>query len=262
MDLLQAYEGFFFDMDGVLYLGNTPIPGALETMRRLLEHKKRVALVTNNSGQSERSIRERLARLGFPADDLHVVAASTVTARWLGKRYPGAAAYVLGSRELREELRRAGLVLCDDSAAKCDVLVVGNDRRADYGRLATAIRLGRAGALFVAVNRDRLFPVESGLFPGAAALVAAVEAGLERPVDVLIGKPSPYLLHEAVERTGLTSGKCLMVGDTLDQDVAMGQAAGIDTALVLTGVDSLATLQNAPVRPTYVLNSVADLLAG
>lgn len=250
-------------MDGVLYLGNTPIPGAARCLRALERMGKHVGLLTNNSGQSTASVIRRLERLGFSAENIDVLVATSVTAEWLAEQRPGGTAYVVGSHELCGEIERAGLRVfapSDTPPLPCDFLVVGNYRGIDYACLGRAIRVGRAGATFVAVNRDHLFPVEDGLRPGAGAIVQAIAAGIGRGPDVLIGKPSPLMVNRALQRAGLSPERCLMVGDTVDIDVRMGQAAGMATALVLTGVDSKETIATYDIRPTYVLDSIADIV--
>lgn len=250
-------------MDGVLYLAGTPIPGAQDTLRRLQELGKYVGLITNNSGQSTATVIRRLESLGFSSENIDVVVATSVTAEWLAERKPGATAYVVGAPELRSEITRVGLTVLhgpDTPQQPCDFLVVGNDRKIDYAILHQAIRVGRAGAQFVAVNRDPLVPVQDRVLPGAGPLVSAIAAGIGRQPDVLIGKPSPLLIERALGRANLSPERCLMVGDTVDIDVRMGNAAGVSTALVLTGVDTLQTLSTYDIAPTHVLNTVADIV--
>lgn len=259
---IDSYKGFFFDMDGVLYLGSSEIPGAAATLKFLRQHNKHVAVVTNNSGQSADAIARRLEKLGFPADEIDVVIATRATATWMAETRPGGTAFVLGAAGLKQEITQAGIEVREDPCSQgydCDFLVVGNDGQIDYARLTQAIRVGRAGATFVAVNQDRLYPGQGGLFPGGGALVGAISHGIGREPDKLIGKPSPFLLSEAMQRAGLQPQQCIMIGDTLGIDVLMGHNAGTATALVLTGVDNRETLSRSPVQPTFVMDSVADL---
>lgn len=251
-------------MDGVLYLSNTPIPGAVRTLSTLKQLGKHVGLITNNSGQSTASVIRRLESIGFSADKIDVIVATSVTAEWLGEQKPGGTAYVLGSAELRSEIEKAGLKVfaaSDVPPVPCDFLVVGNYRHIDYASLGQAIRVGQSGAMFVAVNRDHLFPAKGRLSPGGGAIVQAIATGIGRGPDVLIGKPSPFMVERALERAALPPERCIMIGDTVDIDIRMGKAAGLATALVLTGVDTKETMGTYDVKPTYVLDSVADLVA-
>lgn len=250
-------------MDGVLYLGNQPIPGAIETLRTLVRLGKHVGLITNNSGQSTASVIRRIESIGFSAENIDVIVATSVTAEWLGEQGRGSTAYVVGSRELRSEIEKAGLKVYaapETPPERCDFLVVGNYRNIDYSSLEHAIRVGRSGATFVAVNSDPIYPGEDRLNPGAGAIVQAIAAGIGRGLDVLVGKPSPLMLDRALQRAGLPPERCIMIGDTVGIDVRMGHAAGLATALVLTGVDNKQTMGTYDVKPTYVLDSVADLV--
>lgn len=251
-------------MDGVLYLGRTEIPRAAETLRYLREHDKYVAVVTNNSGQSAAAITQRLEKLGFPADEIHVAIATHATAQWMAETRPGGSAFVLGAAGLKDEIARAGIEVCDDPSAReyaCDFLVVGNDQTINFDRLTQAVRVGKNGAKFVAVNRDRLYPGRGGLFPGAGALVSAIANGIGREPDILVGKPSPFLLADTIKRADLRPEECIMIGDNLAVDILLGHNAGTATALVLTGVDSRETLAKASLQPTYVMDSIANLIA-
>jgi ribonucleotide monophosphatase NagD (HAD superfamily) len=78
----------------------------------------------------------------------------------------------------------------------------------------------------------------------------------------VVGKPSPAAFEVALEVLGLPANRVLMIGDRLDTDIAGAQAAGLDSALVLSGVDSLDNIGRSSVRPTWVAASFADLCAG
>jgi len=111
----------------------------------------------------------------------------------------------------------------------------------------------RAGARFVATNPDRYCPVPSGGEPDCAAMIAAIEACSATRVEVIVGKPSPIMID-------LPPARCIMVGDRLATDIAMGKAAGMATALPLTGETTSAMLETAEIKPDYVLKSLHELV--
>jgi len=117
----------------------------------------------------------------------------------------------------------------------------------------------RNGAYFVATNRDATLPTESGLIPGAGAMVAAVEVAAGRRADITIGKPEPYLYKMVLEDLNVDPSEVLAVGDRLDTDVAGAHNAGIDSLLVLTGVAKREDIERSPVRPTYVLRDLSQV---
>lgn len=272
---LDAYQAFLFDVDGVLWRGGQAIEGAAATVHRLKAMGKKVACVTNNSAFTSEQMHRALAELGFPFALEEVITAPNATARWLagdGSEGPNSAdssnsrprrAFVLGTDSVKQELREHGIAVVEDPEAieyRCDDLILGGCRHLNYDLLTQALRVALAGARCVAVNRDGIFPGKDGFYPGAGAIIGAIEGMLGREVDVLIGKPSPLLAQMALEQLDVTAQDCLMIGDTIDSDIRMGNAVGMDTLLVLTGnTNSTGGVLSADTKPTYVLPSVVDL---
>ena len=201
--LADHYEGFILDLDGVLYRGDEPVPGAAEAVAGLRERGRRIVFLTNNSARTPERVSERLAGMGIPSDPREVVtaaqAAATLVATTVGAP---SAAFVVGEEGVREALRDAGVTVVDDRPDHADVVVVGWDRSADYEKLRTASVLVQRGAALVATNADASYPAPGGeLWPGAGALLAAVETATGTTADVA-GKPHRPLFEEAVRRVG------------------------------------------------------------
>jgi len=256
--LAEGYDVFLFDLDGVLYRSDQPIPGAAEALARLRELGKRIAFVTNNSSRLPDEVSAKLLSVGVAAEPHEIVTSALVTAELLADRGVRSV-YVIGGVGLRSELSAAGIELVDGDAAAVDAVVVGFDRGVDYERLRVASVLVEKGASLVASNGDASFPASDGWnWPGAGALVAAVETTTGARAEV-IGKPHPPLLLAALDRAG--GGVPLLVGDRIDTDIAGAAGLGWASALVLTGVTTrVQALQAAP-APTYVLDDLLDLLA-
>ena len=119
----------------------------------------------------------------------------------------------------------------------------------------------RAGARFFATNADRFCPVPGGGQPDAAAMIAAIEASTGVSIEAVVGKPSHYMAEAILRLLDLPPERCLMIGDRLETDVLMGLNAGMVGALVLTGATDEAALASSPIRPTYVLRTLADLIS-
>ena len=201
-----------------------------------------------------------------------------VAGRWLRERLPaGARVLVVGEQGLLRELQEAGLTATRAGEATADLttpaaVVVGMDRCFSYRTLAAAQAAIRGGALFVATNRDATFPTPDGLGPGAGAIVAAVAIAAGRE-PVLVGKPALALAETLAALTGIPAAQTLFIGDRLSTDIAMGRAAGMITALVLTGVTSEDDLHRArsanetgepeaaPALPDHVLRDLRELPA-
>ncbi len=252
------YRGYILDLDGTVYRGERLIPGAQETILRLRQAGRRVVFLSNKPLEPRTSYAAKLTRLGIPTPAEDVITSVQALIHYLQRHLPGAQVFVIGEDALWEELRQAGISLTQ-RVEEIQVVVAAFDRTLTYAKLNTAHQALVRGARFLATNADRTCPVEEGAIPDCAGVIAFLEATTERRVELVAGKPSPLILEAAVARLGVPLRECLMVGDRLATDMVMGQQAGMDTALVLTGVTSREELARSTVRPTYVLASVAEV---
>ena len=254
------YRGFMFDLDGTVYLGERLLPGAQAAVAALRAAGRRLCFLSNKPIASRADYAVKLTRLGIPTDVEEVINSSYVLARWLDGETPGARVFVIGEPPLIAELERAGLKPVDGPEA--DWVVVAFDRTFDYRKLDVALQaVTRHGARLVGTNPDRTCPVEGGEIPDAAGMIGAVEGVTGRRVEPIVGKPSPITLAVALERLGLTAGECVIVGDRLETDIAMGKAAGLATILVLTGITRAGDPAIGRWQPDHVLASLEDLVS-
>jgi 4-nitrophenyl phosphatase len=232
------------DLDGVVYRGRNPVPGVPAVLRERAKRGDRVIYVTNNSSRHRDEYRARLIELGVPLADESIVTAARATAVMLNERVPRPGiAMVLGgaglARELRDERFRVVPPTDHGLAARPDTLVVGVDFRLSYRRLSIAADAARAGALFVATNRDPIYPAaDDQLFAGAGSIVAAVSVASGRQPDVVVGKPEPGLFRAAAEVGGAHVEDAVVIGDNLFSDIAGARNVGARSILMLTGVDN------------------------
>ncbi len=221
-------------MDGVLFHGDTPLPGAIGFVRRLagLPH----LFLTNNPIRTPQAVAEKLARLGFPAvEPAQVLTSALATAQWLAREKPGFRFFAVGGEGLHRALEAVGT----PDTEHADFVVVGEGPGLDYDSLTLGLNLiQQQGARLVATNPDHnvdaVIDGRHRLLPGGGALVApfAVAAGV---APVVIGKPEPLLFEMALERLGCAPGECLMIGDRPDTDIAGAARMGLKTAMVRTG---------------------------
>lgn len=259
-DLLSAHDVLLADLDGTLYRGQEAVPGAVEAVLAAAARGVPTVYVTNNASRRPGDVAAHLVELGFPAGEQDVVASSQAAATMLAAQLPaGAAVLVVGTEALAEEVTGVGLTVTAD-AAEAAAVVQGHSPDTGWRVLAEATVALRAGAVWVACNVDPTLPTERGPMPGNGSMVAALRTASGREPQVA-GKPAPALLEEAARRTG--ARRPLMVGDRLDTDVEGGNAAGMTTLLVLTGVSDAAELLAAPeaLRPDLVGADMAALTA-
>jgi arabinose operon protein AraL len=255
----MLYQGYIFDLDGTLYRGEQIIPAAPQTIAGLRERGCGVVFLSNKPLQPREAYAEKLTRLGIPTAPEDVINSSLALARYLTREMAGATLFVIGEPPLLEELKAAGFGFSEDPE-HIDAVIASFDRTFDYHKLNVAFQALRKGARFLATNADPTCPVDQGEIPDAGAVIGALEGCTGRQVELVVGKPSPMIVAIALERLGLRAQDCLMVGDRLETDMVMGHLSGIDTALVLTGVTRRERLVEASVQPTFVLESVADVL--
>jgi 4-nitrophenyl phosphatase len=221
-------------LDGTVYRGSEAVTGAVEALMRLVQAGWAFRFMTNNSAAQPEAVAGKLKGLGIPCEPGWVYGTGPLAARYCGSR-GHVRVGCLGEPGLKETLSKAGIELTDVGAS---AVVVGIARQATYADIATAARLVRAGAEFIATNRDATYPLEGGrLEPGAGALVAAVEVASER-APLTLGKPETGLVDWILRDLRLKPEELLVVGDRVDTDIECGRRAGCPTWLTLTGVES------------------------
>ncbi len=258
-DEARDYQGYIFDLDGTTYRGEALVPGARRVVETLRARGCRVVFVSNKPLEPSARYAEKLTHLGISTAPEDVINSTQALIYYLQEHHPRARLFVIGEEALLDEFRAAGFVLAD-AVDEIDVVVASFDRTLDYAKLNMAHQALVCGARFYATNADKTCPVEGGEIPDCAGVIAFLEATTDRQIELVAGKPSLHILGAALERLGIREGDCLMVGDRLATDICMGNRAGMDTALVLTGVTAREDLAAGDVQPTYVLDSVADIL--
>jgi HAD superfamily hydrolase (TIGR01450 family) len=257
---LRALRSFIFDLDGCIWYGGEPAPGAIELVRYLRGEGKGVFFLTNVSGYAAAELAERLGRAGIEADPASVIGPLSLIGRHPALR-GCPPTLVLGTDSVREALRTAGVPLTV-RPEEARTVVVGRDPEMTYSDLAAAVRAIDGGAPLLALNLDLRVPAENGVMvPGCGAIVAALTAATGAPVSV-VGKPSDFFFREALEAFGARARETAMIGDSLDSDIAGGRAAGLVTVLVGDGVGGERTRVTPDVRVADLPELLALLRAG
>lgn len=200
---------------------------------------------------------DKLTRLGLEVDASEIVNSALILVDHLRREMPGAWVFPIGDPPLLEQL--GPYFQFSEDPAEIDVVVASMDRAFDYRKLNIGFQALRRGARFWATNADPTWPVPEGQVPDVGAIIGALEACTGRTVEVVAGKPSSLAAQAALERLGRPAHECLIIGDSLRSDIALGKQAGMTTALVLTGVTARCSLVGAPIRPDHVLESIAGL---
>ncbi|RKO99385.1 hypothetical protein CXG81DRAFT_30218 [Caulochytrium protostelioides] len=288
--LLDQYDTFLFDCDGVIWSGSAVIPQAREAIALLKKAGKDVCFVTNNSTSSRTQYHAKFARMGYTHVQPEDIFGSAFSAAYYLRHHTplatsGLKVYVVGSQGITDELDAVGLpwkgaarepAMNDEPAGMADLSQIGDDPEIgavlmgfdlhiNYVKLARAytyLRTRREVA-FYATNTDLQFPAANQtMYPGTGALISVLTTALDREPDAVLGKPSPHMLDVILESRHLDPKRTLMVGDRLDTDIAFGKHGGLGTLLVLSGVTSLDLVDQATgeARPDYIAPSIGHLV--
>ncbi|KAF9262788.1 2-phosphoglycolate phosphatase [Marasmius fiardii PR-910] len=284
--LLDQYDTWMFDCDGVLWNGDRLVPGATDVLRMLREREKKVIFVTNNATKSRKNYKGKFDQLGVEAHVDEIYGSAYATAIYVSsvlKLPKDKKVYVIGQSGLEEELREEGIsILGGTDPEDCtttpfslssftldssvSAVVCGLDTAITYTKLSKAFQYltRNPGCEFIVTNEDSTYPSADGLLPGAGAVSAPLRYALGRD-PVVVGKPAKTMLDCIKAKVNFDPKRTIMVGDRLNTDILFGQAGGLATLLVLTGItlESEVTGPNpSPIVPDYFTSSIGDLVAG
>jgi 4-nitrophenyl phosphatase len=249
------------DLDGTVLRGGDLLPGARGAVAELRERAGRVLFLTNNPTVPPDEYAARLRDHGIDAAADDVVTATTATVAYLREHHAGDSVFPIAESRITDQLADADVALTDDPEA-AGVVVAGYDREFHYRDMQAALDAFADGdTAFVGTDPDVTVPTSDGLKPGSGAVVRAVAGVAERDPDAVLGKPSETTARLLTDRLGVPPGDCVLVGDRLDTDIAMGAAVGMTTVLVETGVDDEADIADSDVAPDHVAAAVADVPA-
>jgi arabinose operon protein AraL len=266
---MRRIDGFVFDLDGTVYLGEQALPGAVECIAHLRQQGKAVVFISNKPLTPGRVYAEKLTRLGIPTSADEVITSAFVLGKHLQHAHPSFNYYVVGEEALKTELRGYGLRIMEEKdqdprqvidPSGIDAVIVAFDRSLDYRKLNTAFQALMNGAQFFATNADKACPMPEGAIPDAGATIAYLEHITGRKLELLGGKPSSLMMQAAAEALGLPPENCMLVGDRLETDIFMGQQAGFSTAVVLTGVTQRTDVSSLDIPLDLVLENLGELI--
>ena len=267
--LKRPVDSIILDLDGTVYLGDNALPDAVETIQAMRKQGKHILFISNKPLEPRQTYAAKLTHLGIDTSPEDVLNSAYVLGQYLAKEHPELRYYVIGEERLRQELRDYGLTVVgeleDQDAFEVlqtpliDAVIVAFDRTLSYRKLNTAYQALRAGARFFATNADKTCPMPGGAIPDAGAIITYLEYLTGRKLELLGGKPSPMMMEVALDKLGCAADRCILVGDRLETDIRMGQAAGMLTGVVLTGVSTRDDVAQMTQPPDFILETLDDL---
>ncbi|TDH64993.1 uncharacterized protein CCR75_000215 [Bremia lactucae] len=264
---IQGLDAFLFDCDGVLWRGATPIEGSATIIDLLRSLNKRVVFVTNNATNCRATYVKKLGRLlytfeasqGISAVEADIVTSAWATAQYMKQHNIKGKVYMVGEAGLKTELELEGYQVSGmehsdikglPHAPAIDMetkaVVCGLDRYFSYYKMAHATACVRQipDCHFIGTNPDSTYPTDGAIIPGGGSLVHMLECAIGHPPEAVCGKPSQDLLQTIIATYNLEPSRTCMVGDRLSTDIEFGNAGGLNTLLVLTGITHESELNN------------------
>lgn len=256
IDILKKIKCFILDMDGTIYLGGRLIEGADRFLSCLEQFGLDYYFYTNNSSKNVAAYEKKLRKMNLPVVDGKVMISNHVILSYLRKNMPEAKVFLLGTPELREDFKKAGVTLVEEDPT---IVVVGFDTTLTYERLAKACTFIRNGVSVYGVNPDLNCPVEDGFIPDCGSIFALItcSTGVE-PVEYF-GKPSRHTLEYVLEKTGYREQDVAFVGDRLYTDMAVTQGTKAQSLLVLSGESRVEDIEKYNIHPSAVFSSVEEI---
>ena len=256
-------KNLILDMDGVLWEGETAMPGLINLFDTLNELNIKYVLATNNARKTAKQYTEKLARFGVTIPANKILTSGETTAAYLSEKYsPGTSTFVIGDIGLHDAMKEKNFVIVGPDEVKrgasASIVVVGFTPYVQYNEFAMGSILVNNGAAFYGTNPDPSFPSELGPIPGAGALLALISTATG-VAPVTIGKPGPIIFEEALKRLEGSKEDTAMVGDRLGTDINGAKAVGLWTIMLLSGISTLEDVQESKVKPDYIFADIQEL---
>jgi len=253
--MIRNISGLLIDLDGVLYTGDTPVPGAIETIGFLTDHGYPFRCLSNSTRKCRKTIAVHLEKMGFVIPESSIFTPPLAAVRHMRDAKKDRA-FLLVTGDVGRDFAGA---CTDDGSVHTDYVVVGDaGDNVTYAHLNHAFRCLIEGAELLALERDRYWMDRDGLSLSAGPVVAALEMAAGKQATV-VGKPSQEFFGLALRDMGLTAGEVAMIGDDIFTDIGGAQAAGMRAILVRTGKFRKDICEQSTVVPAAIINSVRDL---
>lgn len=257
---LQNIKGLIIDMDGVLWRDSQPIGDLVKVFNRINSLGLKFILATNNATRTISEHQAKLKKFGVDLPSKQIIGSAQATGKYLRNKFGlGTRVFAVGQPSLVETLQEYGLEVVDEPEPDIAVVVVSFDYELSYTKIKNASLLVQSGSVLVGTNADLTLPSPEGLLPGAGVNLRAIELASNQSA-IVIGKPEPLLYQMALERLALLPSETLAIGDRLDTDIVGAQKAGIHTALVLSGVSTMAHVEKFNPKPEIIVNDLGDLV--
>jgi len=258
MEPLLSKQLFLFDLDGTIYLDHTLIDGTLDLLEEIKQHHGKTMYITNNSSCSVEDYVNKLKAMGIYACKDDFFTSSMGMALFLKKHHFGKKVFCMGTKSLIKELVTSGINVTSDPEAGIEVVILGYDTEITYQKLCDVTRLLKKDLPYLATNPDYVCPVHYGFVPDCGAMAEMLKHSTGK-MPHFIGKPDPFIILEAISRSGFLPTDAVVVGDRMYTDIQSGINAKVTTIAVLSGESRLEDIITGSIQPDYVISSIKIL---
>ena len=246
-------KAFLIDMDGTLYFKGEPCPGAIETVNYLRQEKYQLRFLTNTTAKTPKMLHAQMQALGFDIHEDEIFNATYACLQYL-RSQPGASCHFMVDDAVKAFFKE--IPVNDDTP---DFVVVGDYGEGfDFHTLNHAFRLLMNGAELIALQKNLYWFSAEGMFLDCGAFVTLLEAAAGKTATVM-GKPSKTFFNIALESLQRSPSEAVVVGDDITSDIVGAERMEMRSILVRTGKFKPDQLENPVAKPTWVLNSIAEL---
>ncbi len=257
---LSSKKLFLFDMDGTIYRENDLFDGVKELFKSIENNGGIYVFITNNSSKSVSDYVKKLENMGLDVTEENFFTSTQASTRLFKKQFGDKLIYSQGTRSFIKELKDSGLNVTEVYDENAQAVLVGFDPELTGDKLRNTCKmLTKHDVPYYATNPDWVCPVDFGAVPDCGSMCFGIEKATGK-IPIFIGKPQPTMINVVMEKFGCTKDQTVVFGDRIYTDIASGYNAGVDTVLVLSGEATMKDYENSEIKPTFVLNSVKDLL--
>ena len=254
---LQQKKLFLLDLDGTLYKGGSVFFATKAFLNEIRARGANYLFVTNNSSRGVTEYVDKLTKMSLTVTKEDFYTSGSATIDYLNTHYQNKNVFLVGTKALTNSFAEAGIKLT--TSREAEVAVLSYDTELNYEKIVSLTTLLREKDVpYLATNPDYVCPVEEGYIPDCGSFAEMINHAVNK-MPVIIGKPSPLFVETILRRYNVKKEDVVIVGDRLYTDLMSAINAGVDSVIVLTGEATQEAIKNYDYKPTYVLNSIADI---
>lgn len=237
------------DMDGTVYLGNIPIPGAVDFIRKNW-NRLDFHFLSNNTSKAPDTYVKKLNGMGIPATLDLILSPTTPLVDFL-RENKISTAYIVGNTDFKRDLRMRMPEL-NQQEDNAQAVILAYDTELTYEKLSRSAVLleNNPEVLFLATHPDKVCPSPEGPLPDVGSMIALYKVATGREPQYIFGKPDPKVLAPLLKK--YSKEEMVMAGDRLSTDKKLAENAGIDFILVLSGEATLEDALAEKTAPTVI----------